>query len=180
MRAARRRATRRSCPRGGRGPYAAVRQRPGLGRSRSWSSTTDRCHVDTTSIAVIGTGGAPGQSGGLSTAIAGTARRPADRDHQVVVCCRTRTAAPEARVVEPLGLALVRLSSGRSGRWRRGATRPRLWGMVAGCTDAALVLNTADPPLLLALRAARVPVTPHVDGLQPHDMGPDSTTSAGC
>ncbi|PWW21407.1 glycosyltransferase involved in cell wall biosynthesis [Geodermatophilus normandii] len=120
-----------------------------------------------TSIALVGTRGVPARYGGFETAVEEVGRRLADRGHRVVVYCRTTPGAQEPPPAEHLGMELVHLPAAR----RRSLetlshTALSVGHLLAHRTDAAIVFNAANAPLLPVLRAARIPVATHVDGLE--------------
>ena len=117
-------------------------------------------------IALIGTRGVPARYGGFETAVEEVGRRLADRGHEVTVYCRGEDRTPEylgmRRVVLPAlpsrtteTLSHTALSVAHVVAHLR-RSRP----------DAAIVFNAANAPLVPVLRAARVPVAVHVDGLE--------------
>ena len=116
---------------------------------------------------MIGTRGVPARYGGFETAIEEVGRRLADRGHQVLVYCRN----PEPDTPLPniyLGMRLVELPSVKN---RSLETLSHTALSVAHLLrrthpDAAFVFNAANSPFLPALRAARVPMATHVDGLE--------------
>ncbi|MBM7807380.1 glycosyltransferase involved in cell wall biosynthesis [Geodermatophilus bullaregiensis] len=119
------------------------------------------------SIAMVGTRGVPARYGGFETAVEEVGRRLADRGHRVVVYCRTPPGGDAGRPEEHLGMELVHLPAAR----RRSLetlshTALSVRHLVTHRTDAAIVFNAANAPLLPALRAARIPVATHVDGLE--------------
>jgi glycosyltransferase involved in cell wall biosynthesis len=123
--------------------------------------------VDTLRIAMVGTRGVPARYGGFETAVEEVGRRLAGRGHEVVVYCRTVPGATEPSPAEHLGMRLVHLPAAR----RRSLetlshTALSVRHLVTHRTDAAVVFNAANAPLLPALRAARIPVATHVDGLE--------------
>jgi glycosyltransferase involved in cell wall biosynthesis len=117
---------------------------------------------------MIGTRGVPAHYGGFETAIEEIGRRLVERGHHVVVYCR---GAEDPRMTSYLGMELVHLPAARkkaletlshSGLsvghvWRRQRRAPY---------DAAIVFNAANAPFLPAIRASRIPVAMHVDGLE--------------
>ncbi|WP_127843426.1 DUF1972 domain-containing protein [Actinomyces wuliandei] len=116
---------------------------------------------------MLGTRGVPARYGGFETAVEEVGARLVARGHQVLVYCRN----PEPSTPLPqfyLGMRLVELPAVRSRSLETLShtalsvvhllrrTRP----------DMAFVFNSANAPFLPALRAARVPVATHVDGLE--------------
>jgi glycosyltransferase involved in cell wall biosynthesis len=116
-------------------------------------------------IALVGTRGVPARYGGFETAVEEVGRRLADAGHEVVVYCRT--AGDEPRPSTHLGMRLVHLPALR----RRSLETLSHTGLsvahlLAHRVDAAIVFNAANAPWLPVLRAARIPVATHVDGLE--------------
>lgn len=118
------------------------------------------------SIALMGTRGVPARYGGFETAIEEVGRRLADRGHEVVVYCRIPEGTTE-KPREHLGMKLVHLPAMR----RRTLETLSHTGLSAAHllthrTETAIVFNAANSPWLPLLRAARIPVATHVDGLE--------------
>lgn len=117
-------------------------------------------------IAMVGTRGVPARYGGFETAVEEVGRRLADRGHRVVVYCRTTPGQTE-RPAGHLGMELVHLPAARKRALETlSHSALSVAHLVTHRTDAAFVFNAANAPLLPALRAARVPVATHVDGLE--------------
>ncbi|UNK44966.1 DUF1972 domain-containing protein [Arthrobacter sulfonylureivorans] len=117
-------------------------------------------------IALLGTRGVPARYGGFETCVDEVGRRLAARGHEVVVYCRTTTGA-DATQREYAGMRLVHLPALR----RRSLETLSHSGLsavhlAAHRVDAAVVFNAANAPWLPLLRAARIPVATHVDGLE--------------
>jgi glycosyltransferase involved in cell wall biosynthesis len=119
------------------------------------------------SIAMVGTRGVPARYGGFETAVEEVGRRLVDRGHKVVVYCRNNpdvTARPPATY---LGMDLVHLGAARTRTLETlSHTALSVGHLITHRTDAAIVFNAANAPLLPAIRAARIPVATHVDGLE--------------
>jgi glycosyltransferase involved in cell wall biosynthesis len=116
-------------------------------------------------IALVGTRGVPARYGGFETAVEEVGRRLVEAGHDVVVYCRTTTGGP--RPATHLGMRLVHLPALR----RRSLETLSHTGLSVGHllthrVDAAIVFNAANAPWLPLLRAARIPVATHVDGLE--------------
>ncbi|WP_369136674.1 DUF1972 domain-containing protein [Modestobacter versicolor] len=116
-------------------------------------------------IALVGTRGVPARYGGFETAVEEVGRRLVDAGHEVVVYCRTAPGQP--RPSTHLGMRLVHLPALR----RRSLETLSHTGLsvahlLAHRVDAAIVFNAANAPWLPLLRAARIPVATHVDGLE--------------
>jgi glycosyltransferase involved in cell wall biosynthesis len=115
-------------------------------------------------IALLGTRGVPARYGGFETAAEEIGRRLAQRGHDVVVYCRN----PGQTRTEYLGMRLVNLPAVR----HRAVETLSHTGLSVGHAigrehpDVAIVFNAANAPFLPALRAARIPVAVHVDGLE--------------
>jgi len=117
-------------------------------------------------IALVGTRGVPARYGGFETAVEEIGRRLAAAGHEVTVYCRS-TGDPEQPREDYLGMRLVVLPAIRA---RAAETLSHTFLSVLHLcrrgTDAAFVFNAANAPLLPVLRAARIPVATHVDGLE--------------
>lgn len=116
-------------------------------------------------VALIGTRGVPARYGGFETAIEEVGSRLAERGVDVTVFCR-RTD-DDARPETYRGMRLVHLPALR----RRSLetlshTFLSVMGRSLAGTDAAIVFNAANAPLLPVLRARGIPVATHVDGLE--------------
>ncbi len=113
-------------------------------------------------IAMIGTRGTPAKYGGFETAIQEVGSRLVASGHEVVVYCRG-----EDRSSEHLGMQRVRLPALRHPVMETlSHTALSVGHLLAHRTDVALVFNAANAPLLPLIRAARIPVAVHVDGLE--------------
>ncbi|WP_104525838.1 DUF1972 domain-containing protein [Blastococcus atacamensis] len=116
-------------------------------------------------IAMVGTRGVPARYGGFETAVEEVGRRLADQGHRVVVYCRT--APGQERPARHLGMDLVHLPAARKRSLETLSHSALSVGhLLTHRADAAFVFNAANSPLLPALRAARIPVATHVDGLE--------------
>ena len=116
---------------------------------------------------MIGTRGVPARYGGFETAIEEVGRRLADRGHRVLVYSRNPDAdTPLPRLYR--GMRVVELPAMRRRSLETlshtGASIVHLLRRVH--PDVAFVFNAANSPFLPALRAARIPVATHVDGLE--------------
>jgi len=115
-------------------------------------------------VALVGTRGVPARYGGFETAAEEVGRRLVERGLRVTVYCRT---AREDRQDTFLGMELVHLPALR----RRSLetlshTALSVGHLAAHRVDAAIMFNAANSPWLPGLRAARIPVATHVDGLE--------------
>jgi glycosyltransferase involved in cell wall biosynthesis len=113
-------------------------------------------------IAMVGTRGVPARYGGFETCIEEVGRRLADRGHEVRVYCRGENA-----VDNYLGMSLVhRPALKRKSLETLSHTALSVQHLAVHPTDVALVFNAANSPFLPILRARRIPVATHVDGLE--------------
>lgn len=126
------------------------------------------------SIALVGTRGVPARYGGFETCVEEVGRRLVERGHRVTVYCRTPSgsAAKGAAVQSDrprsyLGMRLVHLPALRSRSLETlSHTGLSVAHLFTRRPDAAVVFNCANAPFLPVIRAARVPVATHVDGLE--------------
>jgi glycosyltransferase involved in cell wall biosynthesis len=117
-------------------------------------------------IAMVGTRGVPARYGGFETAVDEVGRRLAGRGHEVLVYCRT-APGEDARPAEHLGMRLIHLPAARTRALETlSHSALSVAHLLAHRVDVAFVFNAANAPLLPALRAARIPVATHVDGLE--------------
>lgn len=138
-----------------------MEQRSRIGRRRGQGRTGPL------KVALIGTRGVPANYGGFETAVEEVGRRLAARGHEVLVFCRSGTSKGDPHPTEYLGMKLVTLPSLRK-RSLETLSHTLLSVMHGplGDTDAAIVFNAANSPLLPVLRARGIPVATHVDGLE--------------
>ncbi len=116
-------------------------------------------------IALVGTRGVPARYGGFETAVEEVGRRLAAGGHEVTVYCRTGQDADPLDTY--LGMTLVQLPAlKRRSLETLSHTALSVLHLVAHRPDAAVVFNAANAPFLPIVRAARVPVATHVDGLE--------------
>ena len=115
------------------------------------------------SIAMIGTRGVPARYGGFETAVEEIGTRLAERGHTIVVYCRNSGQNTK----EYQGMHLVNLPALRR---RSLETLSHTALSVAHAAirrpDMAFVFNAANAPFLPVLRARRIPVAVHVDGVE--------------
>lgn len=117
-------------------------------------------------IALVGTRGVPARYGGFETAVEEVGRRLAARGHDVVVYCRS-TDGDASPAAEHLGMRLVHLPALRHRALETlSHTGFSVAHLVTHRVDAAIVFNAANAPWLPLVRAARIPVATHVDGLE--------------
>jgi glycosyltransferase involved in cell wall biosynthesis len=118
-------------------------------------------------IAMLGTRGVPARYGGFETAIEEIGKRLVARGHEVVVYCR---GAERPDLDEHLGMQLVHLPAARKKALETlshtALSTIDLWRRRRGRFDAAIVFNAANAPFLPAIRARRIGVAVHVDGLE--------------
>lgn len=114
-------------------------------------------------IAMVGTRGVPAQYGGFETCVEEVGRRLAQRGHEVRVYCRGEGVAGDSY----LGMSLVHLPAMQKKSLETlSHTGLSVAHLLAHPTDVALVFNAANAPYLPALRARRMPLATHVDGLE--------------
>lgn len=116
-------------------------------------------------LAMVGTRGVPARYGGFETAVEEIGSRLASRGHAVTVYCR---GAEDPTMREYLGMRLVHLPAvPRRSLETLSHSAISLGHVVARQRpDVAFVFNSANAPLLPLLRARRIPVAVHVDGLE--------------
>jgi len=111
---------------------------------------------------MVGTRGVPARYGGFETAVEEVGSRLVAMGHEVVVYCRG-----EDRSTSYLGMQRVRLPALRHPIMETlSHTALSVGHLLTHRTDVALVFNAANAPLLPFLKAARIPVAVHVDGLE--------------
>ncbi|MDV7102419.1 DUF1972 domain-containing protein [Gordonia amicalis] len=115
-------------------------------------------------VALIGTRGVPAAYGGFETAAEEIGSRLAERGHSVTVYGREdgnvgpayrgmrRVTLPSIKKKSLETLSHTALSAGHA--------------VIRRSTDAAIVFNAANSPLLPLLRLAHIPVALHMDGLE--------------
>lgn len=117
-------------------------------------------------IAMVGTRGVPARYGGFETCVEEVGARLADAGHDVVVYCRSTDPGAE-RPARCRGMALVHLPAvSRRSLETLSHTTLSVAHVAAHAPDAVLLFNAANSPLLPVLRARRLPVATHVDGLE--------------
>ena len=117
-------------------------------------------------VALLGTRGVPARYGGFETCIEEVGSRLATQGYDVTVYCRAVETDEEPRDTYR-GMNLVHLPAAR----RRSIetlshTSLSVAHLLRAGTDAAIMFNAANAPLLPALRVAGIPVATHVDGLE--------------
>jgi glycosyltransferase involved in cell wall biosynthesis len=114
-------------------------------------------------IALMGTRGVPARYGGFETAVEEIGRRLATRGHEVVVYCRNDGQAVDTH----LGMRLVNLPALRFKQTETlSHTALSVGHLAVHPCDVALVFNVANAPLVAGIKARRIPVALHVDGLE--------------
>ena len=114
---------------------------------------------------MIGTRGVPARYGGFETAVEEVGSRLAARGHRVTVYCRPMDGSPTPATYRGMGLVWLPALRRRSLE-TLSHTGLSLGHVLTHRPDAAFVFNSANSPWLPALRAARIPVATHVDGLE--------------
>jgi glycosyltransferase involved in cell wall biosynthesis len=118
-------------------------------------------------IAMVGTRGLPARYGGFETCVEEVGSRLSAAGHDIVVYCRIAEADSFETPTMYRGMRLVHLPAVR----RRSLetlshTALSVAHITARATDVVLLFNAANAPLLPVLRARRIPVATHVDGLE--------------
>ncbi|MGF0246491.1 DUF1972 domain-containing protein [Rhodococcus erythropolis] len=113
-------------------------------------------------IAMIGTRGVPARYGGFETAVEEIGSRLVEGGHEVVVYCRGKNRSPSYRGMERVPLPALKHPILET----LSHTALSVGHLLRHRCDAAIVFNAANAPLLPAIRAARIPVAVHVDGLE--------------
>ena len=117
-------------------------------------------------IALVGTRGVPARYGGFETCVEEVGSRLVDRGHEVVVYCR-RLDGQETELPSFKGMSLVHLPALKKRSLETlSHTALSVQHLIRHRTDSAIVFNSANSPFLPVLRAARIPVATHVDGLE--------------
>jgi glycosyltransferase involved in cell wall biosynthesis len=114
-------------------------------------------------IAMVGTRGVPARYGGFETCVEEVGRRLAERGHDVRVYCRGEQSEGDSF----LGMSLVyKPALKKKSLETLSHTALSVQHLAIHPTDVALVFNAANAPLLPVIRARRIPVATHVDGLE--------------
>lgn len=115
-------------------------------------------------IALIGTRGIPAAYGGFETAVEEVGRRLVERGHRVLVYGRDAGTVGD----EYLGMRRVTLPAVRQKALETlsHTALSTAHAVTKARPDAAFVFNAANSPFLPLLRARRVPVALHMDGLE--------------
>jgi len=115
-------------------------------------------------VALLGTRGVPAQYGGFETAVEEVGARLAARGHEVTVYCRNSGQ----RAAMYKGMRLVNLPAlrRRSLETLSHTALSSLHAATKGHPQAAILFNAANAPLILLLRACRIPTAVHIDGLE--------------
>ena len=122
--------------------------------------------ADPLRIALVGTRGVPARYGGFETCVEEVGSRLVERGHEVVVYCR-RFDDRGVELPSYKGMSLVHLPAMKKRSLETlSHTALSVLHLVRHRTDSAIVFNSANSPFLPALRAARIPVATHVDGLE--------------
>lgn len=111
---------------------------------------------------MIGTRGVPARYGGFETAVEEIGSRLAGRGHELVVYCRGGDRSPQYRGMQRVRLPAVPHRTLET----LSHTAVSACHLLTHRTDVAILFNAANAPLLPLVRAARIPVAVHVDGLE--------------
>lgn len=117
-------------------------------------------------IAMVGTRGVPASYGGFETAVEEIGKRLVSRGHDVIVYTRVEDREKAPR--QYLGMQLVPLPAARSKALETLTHTASSAAHVVATSkpDMAFLFNAANAVYLPALRAKRIPVATHVDGLE--------------
>lgn len=115
-------------------------------------------------IALIGTRGIPAAYGGFETAVEEVGRRLVERGHRLLVYGRDAGTVGDTH----LGMRRVTLPAVRQKALETlsHTALSTLHAVTKARPDAAFVFNAANSPFLPILRARRIPVALHMDGLE--------------
>jgi glycosyltransferase involved in cell wall biosynthesis len=111
---------------------------------------------------MIGTRGAPARYGGFETAVEEIGSRLAMMGHEIVVYCRGKDRSRTYLGMERVTLPAVNHPIMET----LSHTALSVGHLLGHRTDVAIVFNAANAPVLPVIRAARIPVAVHVDGLE--------------
>ena len=117
-------------------------------------------------IAMIGTRGVPARYGGFETCVEEVGARLAAAGHHVTVYCRAAEGEQVPDHYRGMRLVLLPALRRRSLETLSHTAVSVAHTVVRERPDVALVFNAANAPLLPALRARRIPLATHVDGLE--------------
>ena len=121
-------------------------------------------------IALVGTRGVPARYGGFETCVDEVGRRLAKAGHQVIVYSRAPESSDDHDLPLPdkyEGMDLVHLPSlHKKSLETLSHTGLSVGHVLRHPVDAAIVFNAANALFLPWLRARRIPVATHVDGLE--------------
>jgi glycosyltransferase involved in cell wall biosynthesis len=118
-------------------------------------------------IAMVGTRGLPARYGGFETCVEEVGARLSAAGHDIVVYCRVADADSLEAPTMYRGMSLVHLPAVRRRSLETLSHTALSVAHITGRpTDVVLLFNAANAPLLPVLRARRIPVATHVDGLE--------------
>jgi len=113
-------------------------------------------------IAMIGTRGVPARYGGFETAVEEVGRRLAMRGHEVTVYCRGEKGPERFLGMRRVELPAVKHPAAET----LSHSALSVGHLLVHRTDVAIVFNAANAVLVPVIKAARIPVAVHVDGLE--------------
>jgi len=118
-------------------------------------------------LAMIGTRGVPARYGGFETCVEEVGARLAEAGHDVVVYCRHGNGPSTDTPPSYRGMTLVHLPAVRHRALETlSHTAASVAHLVTHPVDAVVLFNVGNAPLLPLLRARRLPVATHLDGLE--------------
>jgi glycosyltransferase involved in cell wall biosynthesis len=127
------------------------------------SPPASAAHTQTMHVAMIGTRGVPAAYGGFETAVEEVGRRLVERGHRVTVYCRNA----DTSMAHHLGMELVHLPAVKKRSLETlSHTGLSVLHSMRARPDAAILFNAGNAPFIGWLKAARIPVAVHMDGLE--------------
>jgi len=127
------------------------------------SPRASAAHTQTMHVAMIGTRGVPAAYGGFETAVEEVGRRLVERGHRVTVYCRNA----DTSMTHHLGMELVHLPAVKKRSLETlSHTGLSVLHSMRARPDAAILFNAGNAPFIGWLKAARIPVAVHMDGLE--------------
>jgi glycosyltransferase involved in cell wall biosynthesis len=112
-------------------------------------------------IAMVGTRGVPATYGGFETAVEEIGSRLAADGHEIVVYCRGSDRSAEYKGMRRVVLPALP----HPGMETLSHSAASVLHVLAHRADVVLMFNPGNSPLLPLLRAARIPVAVHMDGM---------------
>ncbi len=117
-------------------------------------------------IALVGTRGVPAAYGGFETAVEEVGPRLVEQGHRVLVYCRSTTSAQTTTWYRGMRTVTLPALHTKTAETLSHTGLSVAHAVAVAKPDVAFVFNAANAPFLPILRAARIPVATHVDGLE--------------